>query len=176
MENKTNDPVIIGSLLPKKLENSHEGKDILMALNSHLRSVKQWNDLVVPSFGFSESVINSLHSARRSGRLTRGLEDAEKKLSAEKAGIANIDIKTGSQRNERISRLALITNDGSERFYRQTKKLVEQNRPRVLAVHLDMTSVELGERLFGPGKRVLFLLINHKDAVIDFLSSLIKKA
>ena len=66
-----------------------------------------------------------------------------------------------------------MANDGSDRFYRQTNRLVEQNRPRVMAIHLDITSFELGERIFGHGKRVLFLLINHKDAVTNFLVSLI---
>ena len=106
--------------------------------------------------------------------MIRGLEDAEKKLAAERTGIENADIKTGSGRKERISRLVIIANDGSDRFYRQTKKLVEQNRLRVLAIQLDVTSFELCERLFGPQKRALFLLINHKDAVINFLTSLMK--
>ena len=88
--------------------------------------------------------------------------------------VKKIDNKTGSDRKERISRLVIIANDGSERFYRQTKKLVEKNTPRVLAIYVDVTSFELGERIFGQGKRALFLLISHKDAVADFLTSLIK--
>ena len=174
MENIMNGVIKSKSLLPRKLETGQEGIDILKVLDSHLRPVTQWNDLVLPSFRISEAIINSIYSARRAGRLIRGFEEAEKKLNAEREGIASIDLKTGSERKERISRLIIIANDGSERFYRQAKRLVEQNRPRVLAIHLDITSFELGERLFGPGKRVLFLLINHKDAVIDFLTSLVK--
>lgn len=161
-------------LLPKKLETLQEGIDVLKVLNSHLRSVKAWEELVVPSFQISESIVNSLNSARRTGRLIRGFEDAEKKLSAERAGIASSDNKTGSSRIERISRLVVVANDGSERFYRQTKKLVEKNHPRVLGILLDVKSFELGEMVFGPGKRALFLLINHKDAAVSFLISLIK--
>jgi hypothetical protein len=40
-------------------------------------------------------------------------------------------------------------------------------------MHLDITSFELGEAIFGPGKRALFLLLSHKDAVINLLISLI---
>ena len=174
MNKKINGVIASGFILPKKLETSPEGIDVLSVLNSHLSPVKQWEGLVVPSFPLSEEITNSMHSARRAGRLVRGFEDAEKRLNAERAGIACVDIKTGLERNERISRIAVVVNDGSERFYRQTKKLVDHNRPRVMAIHLDISALELGERLFGPGKRVLFLLINHKDAVTDFLISLIR--
>ncbi len=174
MENKITEAITTVTHLPKKLETGREGRDVLMALNSHLKPVNLWKALVLPSFQISEPIINSLHTARRTGRVIRGLEGAEKKLNAERTGITNVDNKNGAKRKERISRLVIIANDGSERFYRQTKKIVERNSPRVLAIHLDATSFELGEMLFGPGKRVLFLLINHKDAVIDFLTSLIK--
>ena len=174
MGNNINMTIKTEVLLPKKLETGPEARDILKVLDSHLRPVRQWKDLVVPSFDLSESIINSLYSARRTGRLIRGLEASEKRLNAEREGIANIDVKTGSRRKERVSRLIIIANDGSERFYRQVNKLVGQNRSRVLTIHLDATSFELGERLFGSGKRVLFLLINHKDAVIDLLTSLIE--
>ena len=103
-----------------------------------------------------------------------GFENAEKSLSSERAGITYTDIKTGTVRKERLSRLVVVANDGSERFYRQTRKLVEQNIPKVLAIHLDISSPDLGEKLFGPGKKALFLLINHKDAVVNFLTSLVK--
>lgn len=159
-------------LLPKKLEGREEGRKIPGILNSHLKPVKPGNDYMLPSFSCSESIMNTLNSARRTGRLIRGFEDAEKKLSAERKGIACVDKKTGTHRKDRVSRVVVVANDGSERFYRQLIKLVEQNRPRVLAIHLDVTSFELGQGLFGPGKRSLFLLINHKDAVINLLTSL----
>ena len=161
-------------LLPKRLNGSEDGKKILAVLNSHLKPVKPEIDFIAPSFPISQSIMDALYSARRTGRLIRGFEDAEKKLSAERSGIASVDIKTVSKRMERISRLVIVANDGSERFYRQTGILVEKNKPRILVIHLDISSLELGERLYGPGKRALFLLINHKDAVINFLISIAK--
>lgn len=166
--------VSLNILLPKKLEETEEGEKILAVLQGLIKPVKPGHGYRVPSFPLSQSIINALYSARRTGRLIRGLEDADKKLAAEKTGIENVDIKTGSGRKERLSRLVIIANDGSDRFYWQTKKIVEQNRPRALAIQLDVSSFELGEILFGPGKRALFLLISHKDAVIKFLTSLIK--
>lgn len=168
-----NKSLILNLKLPKKLEGSEEGRKLLMVLSRHISPVKPGFKILLPSFPLSESIIKALYAARRTGRLSRGIEDAEKKLAAERAGIAFADMKTGADRTERLSRVAVVANDGSERFYRQTKKIIEFNKPRVMAVHLDITSFELGERLFGPGKRVLFLLLNHKDAVTGFLMSLI---
>lgn len=176
MNNEKNDHPLspISTLLPKKLAGTEEGRKIISVLSRNPVSIIPGNDYMFPAFPVSQPIVEALYSARRAGRLIRGFEDAEKKLNAERAGLLNIDIKTGSERNERISRLVIISNDGSERFYRQTKRLVEQNRPRVLAIYLDVTSLELGEKIFGPGKRVLFLLLNHKDAVSEFLTSLIR--
>ena len=174
MDNEINDKTVLllGTLLPKKLAGTEEGKKIMDFLNRHLVTLLPESDYLFPSFPISQPVIDTLTSARRTGRLIRGFEDADKKLAAERKGIADADMKTGSVRNERISRVVVVANDGSDRFYRQTEKLIKQNNPSVLAIHLDATSFELGERLFGPGKRALFLLICHKEAVVDFLASL----
>ncbi len=166
--------VLFSFLLPKRLEAGEDGKEVLASLNNNLAPALPGSDYVLPSFQKSQPIFEALNLARRTGRLVRGFEDAEKRLTAERTGIIYADKKTGMNRKERISRVVVVASDGSERFYRQTKKLVEQNRPRVLAIQLDITSFELGERLFGEGKRVLFLLINHKDAVINFLTSLIR--
>ena len=174
MDNETNYKAALppGTFLPKKLAGTEE-KKIIDVLSGHHVSLIPGSEYMLPSFPITQPIMDALYSARRTGQLIRGFEEAEKKLAAERKGIADSDMKTGSVRNERISRMAVVANDGSERFYRQTKKLVEQNRLRVLAIHLNASSFELGERLFGPGKRVLFLLISHKDSVTDFLTALI---
>lgn len=174
MESNINRTSHSATLLPKALETAEEGREVLMTLDSHLNPVKPGSEYLLPLFQFSIHIKEALSSARRTGRLTRGIDEAEKMLDAERAGILSVDKKTGSERVERISRLIVVANDGSDRFYRQTKKVVEQNKPRVMVIALDITSFELGEAIFGPGKRALFLLINHKDAVINLLISLIK--
>lgn len=173
MESNIDRQIHTAALLPKAFETGEEGRSVIMILNSHLNPVKPGSDFILPTFGLSPAILNALQSARRTNRLIQGLEETEKKLEAERAGIAQADNKTGAARNERISRLAVIANDGSERFYREVKKLVKKNYPRVLALYIDVSSYELGEAIFGPEKRVLFLLLNHKDAVINLLKSLI---
>ncbi len=168
-----NNNEVLTLLLPKKLEAGEEGSRIKTVLKEHAGQVTPLKDYLLPSFSFSSSIEEALFSAFRSGRVVRGFEDSQKKLDAEKKGLKNVDEKTGENRNERISRIAIVANDGSERFYRQTKRVVENHSPRVLAIHLNISSFELGEKLFGPKKRVLFLLINHKEAVSNLLLSLL---
>jgi hypothetical protein len=160
-------------ILPKKLDGSEEGKKVEDLLRSSQKPVLPGSGYLLPSFPLNDSIKKALNGARRTGRIIRGIEEAEKMLDAERAGILSVDMKTGSERVERVSRLIIVANDGSDRFYRQTKRLVDVNRPRVMAMHLDITSFELGGAIFGPGKRALFLLLNHKDAVINLLISLI---
>ncbi len=162
-----------GLMLPKILEGTPEGAKIAGILHSNLRPVTPGSGYNLPLFQFSSHIIEALFSARRRGSLIRGMEAAEKILDAERTGILSADMKTGSRRTERISRLIVAANDGSHRFYRQIKRVIERNKPRVMAIELDVTSFELGEALFGPGKRALFLLVSHKDAVINLLKSLI---
>jgi hypothetical protein len=164
---------IPGFMLPKKLAGTAEGEKVAGILQSNLKPVKPGSGYYLPLFQFTLHIKEALNSARRRGSLIRGMEDAEKMLDAERAGILSVDMKTGHERVERISRLIVAANDGSDRFYRLIKRVAGRNRPRVMAIELDMTSYELGEAIFGPGKRALFLLVNHKDAVINLLKSLI---
>ena len=160
-------------LLPKRLEEGTEVKEIMTILKSHLQPLKMGAEYMVPSFPFNELFITALYSARRSGRLIRGFEDAEKKLTSERKGIESVDKKKGMARVERVSRMLVMANDGSDRFYRQARRLIDQNSPRVMAIHLEMTSFEVGKRLFGPGQRALLLLVSHKEAVSNLLISLL---
>ncbi|NLA75344.1 MAG: hypothetical protein GX846_07735 [Deltaproteobacteria bacterium] len=166
-------PEPTGYKLPKKLHGSDEGSKIIQLLLDRLKPAGPCSEYLMPLFKFTIHIKDALNSARRTGRLVRGMEEAEKILDAERSGILSADMKTGSKRVERISRLIVVANDGSSRFYRQIKKMVERNKPRVMAVELDVSSFELGEALFGPGKRALFILVNHKDAVVNALKSFI---
>jgi hypothetical protein len=91
MENNINRTIVSTALLPKALETGEEGRAILMILNNHLSPVKPGSDFMLPTFGLSQAILNALHSARRTNRLVQGLEETEKKLDTERAGIAQAD-------------------------------------------------------------------------------------
>jgi hypothetical protein len=72
----------------------------------------------------------------------------------------------------RISRLLVVSGDGSERFYRQVEKLQDRFATRLEVLLLDCDQEALGAAAFGPGRRARALLIHHKNAVVRFLSLL----
>ncbi len=66
----------------------------------------------------------------------------------------------------------MLSDDGSERFYRNVESLIQRHTPRVLALRLTTDEGTLGELLFGPDQRARLLLVEHKDAVSTVLLAL----
>jgi hypothetical protein len=113
-----------------------------------------------------------LFDVRRARRITRGLEAAESLLTAEETGIKKAAGSQADLGRVRISRLLIVSRDGSERFYRQVAKLHARFANRLEVLLLDCDEEALGAAAFGPGRRARALLLHHKDAVIRFLSLL----
>jgi len=121
---------------------------------------------------FTRALADELYEARRARRLVRGLDGAEQRLAAEQAGLPPSPLSNSSTEPPRISRLLVVSEDGSERFYRQINKMYQKylNRLEVLVVACD--EVELGRSIFGTGRRARAVLVDHKDGVIQLLSRL----
>ncbi len=51
---------------------------------------------------------------------------------------------------QRISRVVLLSDDGSTNFYRTVDRLLEKHAPRVLGCVVEADSFHLGSLLFGP--------------------------
>lgn len=152
--------------LPRLVEADPRGPEVLRSLSAHPRPL--WSAGVdVPTLELSSELAEALASAERSGRVIRGLEGAEGALAAEERGLRAAQ---GAGRPDvRISRLLLLADDGSERFYRHVETLLRRHGPRVLAIRLDADAHALGERLFGPGRLARLLMIVHKEAVSTIL-------
>ena len=118
------------------------------------------------------SIADGLFDVRRARRLARGLEGAETLLEAEEVGLKKAANSQNNPDRVRISRLLVISGDGSERFYRQVERLRERFANRLEVLLLDCDDEALGAAAFGRGKRARALLIHHKDAVVRFLSIL----
>jgi hypothetical protein len=158
--------------MPKLVEADPRGKDLLKRLEVQARLLWSGGRIMAPVVSLKPAMTAALRTAQNSGRLVRGLEDAESKLAAESRGLGLVDQKTGASRGERVSRLLVLADDGSERFYRQVEKLLRQNYPRVLALRLDVNSETLGQTIFNTDSRVLLLLLNHKEPVSNMLLAL----
>jgi len=111
-----------------------------------------------------------LHLARANGKLVRGLEGAEKTLDAEKKGLSK---ELGNVAKEpRLSRLLLVSEDGSERFGREVEKLLESHADRLAAIRIKATGPAFHHGIFGDEALVQALLLTDKDAVCRALLAL----
>jgi len=159
--------------LPKLVEADSRAQELLRILPAHTRLLWPEGKIHVPMVAFSPALSEALRTARRAGQLVRSLEGAERRLAAEDRGLSLVDQQSGVLRGARVSRLLVLADDGTERFYRQVEKLLRQQGPRVLALRLDVKAETLGQMLFGPGRRAVLLLLDHKEAVSAVLLALV---
>lgn len=113
-----------------------------------------------------------LFEARRARWLRRGLEESETALLAEEAGLRRAPATQTAAGTRRISRLLVLTDDGSARFYRQVEKLCREHGQRLEALVLECDELELGEAIFGGSRVARAVLLDHKEAVLRFLEAL----
>ena len=158
--------------LPRLVEADPRGQELLSGLTSHVRPLWPGGKIKVPTVAFNPALVEVLRIAHRAGQLVRSLENAERRLATEGRGLGLVDQKSGVSRGERVSRLLVLADNGAERFYRHVEKLLRQHGPRVMALRLDVKAETLGQMLFGPGHRVLLLLLDHKEAVSAMLLAL----
>jgi hypothetical protein len=169
-------PIVAWSLeslrLPKAIENDARGPALHAALRE--RSQKLWSkgEIVVPTAAWNPSLVTALRNAWREGHLIRGLESIEKTLEREARGLALADARSATERGSRVSRLVLVSADGTERFYRQVERLVCVRAPRLLAVRVDADSSQLASVVPEASGVVRALMIEHKDDVARVLLAL----
>jgi len=74
---------------------------------------------------------------------------------------------------KRISRLILVADDGTDRFYRSVEWLAKDHQSRLLVCRLNVPGTEIGRILFGEERNIKLLLIDHKDTVSLIFQTLI---
>jgi hypothetical protein len=151
--------------LPKLVEADPHGARLLSDLAAQAKLLWPQGAIAVPEVQLGAGLREVLQKAHKAGRVVRGLESTERKLAAEEHGLGLADQQSGVLRGGRVSRLLILADNGAERFYRQVEKLLRRHGPRVLALRLNVSAETLGEMLFGPGRRALLLMLDHKEAV-----------
>jgi hypothetical protein len=154
---------------PRRVEAEPSVADTLRARIAAGRPLWAGGELRVARAPLGARLLDALRSARSASRLVQGLEAATLRLAVETRGLRMADARGTTERGQRISRLLLVSNDGSERFYRDIEALVRRHEPRVLAVRLDADSSELGGPIFGRERMARLVLLEHKDAVATTL-------
>ncbi len=125
-----------------------------------------------PRLAATPALWRALFEARRARRLCRGLESAEAALAMQERGLRQAPATRVVPGARRISRLLVVSEDGSARFYRQLEKLCGRHASRLEALVLECDELELGRAVFGPGQRARAVLLDHKDVVVRLLEIL----
>ncbi len=133
---------------------------LLIRLASRTAFLWKEGGIEVPRFPLTAGLKGVLYQSLRAGRIVRGLEGAERRLSLEHRGLR----PTGS-RPVPVSRLILMSDDGSQRFYRRVAGLLGRYSPRVFALLLEADAYTLGSHLYGRGRLARLVMLTHKEAV-----------
>jgi hypothetical protein len=158
--------------LPKAVEGEPIAAQLATELAKRARPLWKGGRLRVARAELAPGLETALRSVYSAGQIVRGLEAADRSLKTQARGLARVDRKTGVERGRRVSRLLVLADDGSERFYRNVESLVHLHAPRVLALRLAIDERALGELVFGPDQVARLLLIEHKHAVSALLLEL----
>jgi hypothetical protein len=157
--------------LPKLVESDPRGPAILEYLAKSAAPIRPGSTMFASTAAF-HSVETALRSALTAVRVVRGLDTAKKVLAAEEHGLQLAEEKSGARRGARVSRLLLVTDDGSDGFYRQVENLLKRHGPRILALRLDVDAARFGAALFGKENQTRLVMISHKEAVAAVLLGL----
>ena len=162
--------------LPRLLETETENQLLFHTMEKSFQVFSPGGTVKVPYVELSENLIQALAFARRCGTLRGGLESIETLLQTEEAGLASLRSKNKSKEPNRISRVLIFSNDGSERFYRHCEAVLLKYRTRVFGVKINADSNLLGKSFFGKEKAVKAMLVSRKDAVIKVLSAIMSNS
>lgn len=158
--------------LPKLVESDARGPAVQAALLASARKLWAESSIVLPHAPWQAELGTLLAGVQREGQLVRGLEAIESALARQAHGLSLVDARANQERGARVSRLVLVGNDGSERFYRQVERLVSSQAPRVLAIRLDADSAQLGQVVPEAHGVLRALMIEHKASVSRVLLAL----
>jgi hypothetical protein len=156
--------------LPKQLKKENIESDVQAALDKE--SIKLYSDseISIPVLTLTLELRKQIFYAKSLGELIFGYEVIEKSLENELRGLQKID-----SQGERVSRLLLVTNDGSTRFYRELEFLHKKQGTRLMICRLDVDSALMGNILGFKVKKVKVkaALLNTKKSVTSVLKSLL---
>lgn len=158
--------------LPRAVEQDSRAARLITTLEDSATQPSPAGGLSIHTFDCNPSVAAALRAASVTRSIVRGLEGAQQTLMSEARGLAQADVRSGSNRGARVSRVLLLASDGSKRFYRDVAPLMKYHSDRLLVIRLRLTGDELGTTTFGGSTTARALLLTQKDAVSNLLLAL----
>ncbi len=154
--------------LPKQLERDNVEADVRAVLEKERIEVCSDSTMHIPVLQLNPELHKRLFTAKSLGELVIGYASVERTLENELQGLQKVN-----NQSDRVSRLLIVTNDGSPRFYRQLEFLHEKHGERVMICRLDVDSFVMGNIFKLKERQVKAVLLNRKNSVINVLKSLL---
>ena len=154
--------------LPKQLEKEGVESDVRAALKEERIELYKASNIYIPVLKLTRKLRTNIFHAKSLGELVIGYAAIAKALANELRGLQKID-----SLSDRVSRLLMVTNDGSPRFYREFAFLQKRQGTRILICRLDVDSVLMGDILGLKDQVVKAVLLNKKKSVVNVLKSLL---
>lgn len=154
--------------LPKQLAKENVESDVRAVLEKESIELCSDSNIYIPVLKLNPELRKEIFYAKFRNELIIGYRDVEKTLENELHGLQNVN-----NQSDRVSRLLIVTNDGSPRFYRQLEFLHKNQGGRVLICRLDIGSALMGDILELKDKQVKTVLLNRKESVVNVLKSLL---
>ena len=154
--------------LPKQLGKEDLEEGVQAALENESIELCSDSNIYIPVLKLNPELRKQIFYAKFQGELIVGSRDIEKYLKNELHGLKKVN-----NLSDRVSRVLIVTNDGSPRFYRQLEFLHKEQGGRVLICRLDIDSVLMGNILELKEKQVKAVLLNRKESVVNVLKSLL---
>ena len=154
--------------LPKQLGKEDLEEGVQAALENESIELCSDSNIYIPVLKLNPELRKQIFYAKFQGELIVGSRDVEKYLKNELHGLKKVN-----NLSDRVSRVLIVTNDGSPRFYRQLEFLHKEQGGRVLICRLNIDSVLMGNILELKEKQVKAVLLNRKESVVNVLKSLL---
>ena len=154
--------------LPKQLKKDNIEVEVQAALDKESIALYTESETQISVLTLSHKMRQQIFFAKSMGDVILGLDTIEKSLENELRGLEKTDNKS-----ERISRLLLVTNDGSTSFYQGVEYLLQTQVTRLMVCRLDIDAKLMANILGLKNKKVKAVLLNSKKAVINVLKSIV---
>ena len=159
--------------LPKDVVADLRHDAVRNLLTTNTRPLWDDGNIHVPTFPLCLELATECQQAIALGVAFQGLETIVKVLASEQKGLDALLVKSPDRpQQSRVSRLLLVANDGSKRFYRDCDSLLTKYAQRLLGCRLDVTGEVFGTALAGYPKLVRAVLVVDKRAVARALLAL----
>jgi hypothetical protein len=154
--------------LPKLLKVENIEEQVLEALEKNSITLYEDSEMQIPLLKLTPELRQQIFYAKSLDELIFGYETIAKVLACELKGLKKVN-----NESERVSRLLIVSNDGSKRFYREFEFLLNKHGKRILLCRLDVDSELMGYLLGLGQKQVKAIMVNRKNSVVNILKALI---